>query len=201
MAATRSNLPRKMLHFYAWAAEMASHNFTLKLDDDCYANVRLRRGALVSHARARDGRLCVSVGSQIEAILAAIQAQGLREKRRIWWSRFRVNWAVEDAGKWKEAEYRAVVYPPFACGGGNVLSGDMVQWLARNRDDLHAYQGEDASMGIWLAAVAPTLIDDDRFHVTGGCRDDMLTAPDLDVATICRLHDSWLECRKPCGCH
>lgn len=45
-----------------------------------------------------------------------------------------------------------------ACGSGNVLSLDLVEWLATKQDSLKLYQGEDVSMGIWLAAVHPNQI-------------------------------------------
>jgi hypothetical protein len=48
-------------------------------------------------------------------------------------------------------------YPAFACGSGNVVSQDLVQWIAANANALFAYQGEDVSMGIWLAALNPAM--------------------------------------------
>uniref|UniRef100_A0A9J8DJN8 Hexosyltransferase n=1 Tax=Cyprinus carpio carpio TaxID=630221 RepID=A0A9J8DJN8_CYPCA len=68
---------------------------------------------------------------------------------------FRQNWAVDRVGKWQELEYSSPVYPAFACGSGYVVSRDLVQWLASNAQHLKAYQGEDVSMGIWMAAVGP----------------------------------------------
>ncbi|XP_016396687.1 UDP-GalNAc:beta-1,3-N-acetylgalactosaminyltransferase 2-like [Sinocyclocheilus rhinocerous] len=68
---------------------------------------------------------------------------------------FRQNWAVDRVGKWQELEYASPAYPAFACGSGYVVSRDLVQWLACNAQHLKAYQGEDVSMGIWMAAVGP----------------------------------------------
>lgn len=47
---------------------------------------------------------------------------------------------VERAGKWRELDYTAPVYPSFACGAGNVLSADLVRWLAFSADHLKLYQ-------------------------------------------------------------
>lgn len=55
-------------------------------------------------------------------------------------ARFRSDWLVERAGKWRELDYTAPVYPTFACGAGNVLSADLVRWLALNADHLKLYQ-------------------------------------------------------------
>lgn len=89
---------------------------------------------------------------------------------------------MDRIGKWQELEYASPAYPAFACGSGYVVSRDLVQWLASNADKLKAYQvegprandcwgmeadsheynvlddllqGEDVSMGIWMAAVGP----------------------------------------------
>lgn len=55
-------------------------------------------------------------------------------------NRFRTAWPVERVGKWRELDYTAPVYPSFACGAGNVLSADLVRWLAVNADNLKPYQ-------------------------------------------------------------
>ena len=53
---------------------------------------------------------------------------------------FRSDWLIERQGKWAEPDYPGVTYPVFACGAGNVLSADIVHWLARNADSLKRYQ-------------------------------------------------------------
>lgn len=56
-------------------------------------------------------------------------------------------------GKWAEPSYESITYPPFACGSGYVITRPVVDWIVRNSNDLKVYQGEDTSMGIWLAAI------------------------------------------------
>lgn len=68
---------------------------------------------------------------------------------------FRKNWQVNLFGKWAESNYQSIVYPPFACGTGYILSSDLVDWLCKNLNSLFRYQGEDVSMGIWLASILP----------------------------------------------
>ena len=77
---------------------------------------------------------------------------------QVWWGHFRNDWAVERSGKWAEPDYTAAVYPSFACGAGNVLSRDLAALIGVNVDSLHSYQGEDVSLGIWLAAAHATLV-------------------------------------------
>ena len=47
---------------------------------------------------------------------------------------------MDRVGKWREMDYTAPVYPSFACGAGNLLSADLVEWLALNKDHLKMYQ-------------------------------------------------------------
>ena len=47
---------------------------------------------------------------------------------------------MDRVGKWREMDYTAPVYPSFACGAGNILSTDLVEWLALNKDHLKMYQ-------------------------------------------------------------
>ena len=82
-------------------------------------------GMLVHHRRSdpweRDCRVC-------------------RCKSHLVLNRFRTDWPVERVGKWRELDYTAPVYPSFACGAGNVLSADLVRWLALNAAHLKPYQ-------------------------------------------------------------
>ena len=54
--------------------------------------------------------------------------------------RFRRYWVVQHYGKWADLAYPASTYPAFACGVGNVLSKDLVGWMADNAQVLNAYQ-------------------------------------------------------------
>lgn len=136
------NLPAKLLSFYQKALELYNFDFLVKMDDDTILDV-----AAIS-----------------KGLLGILEER----KDRVWWGNFRVNWKVYRFGKWGEKRYNAVSYPPFACGAANAMSSDLVTWLSRNKDDLHAFQGEDTSVGIWLAAVQPHYEDDIRWN----CGDD-----------------------------
>lgn len=64
-------------------------------------------------------------------------------KSRLVFNSFRTDWPVERVGKWRELDYTAPVYPSFACGAGNVLSADLVRWLALNAVHLKQYQVQE----------------------------------------------------------
>jgi len=55
---------------------------------------------------------------------------------------------------WYEPNYFSDHYPSYATGGtGYVLSADLAQWIARNKDDFVIFTGnEDAMVGTWCAA-------------------------------------------------
>lgn len=56
--------------------------------------------------------------------------------------------------QWYEPNYFSDHYPSYATGGtGYVLSGDLAAWIARNKDDMVVFTGnEDAMVGTWCAA-------------------------------------------------
>lgn len=58
-----------------------------------------------------------------------------------------------------ENVWTSPLYPWFACGSGYILTNDLIRWLAMNYDQLYGYQGEDVSMGIWMAAINPNKIE------------------------------------------
>lgn len=168
------NLPKKLLKFYNWTVRNTQFNFTLKTDDDCFVDV--------------------------EAIIRELNDMKLRGKERIWWSRFRTDWPVQRVGKWRELDYTAPVYPSFACGAGNVLSADLVRWLALNVVHLKQYQGEDVSLGIWLSAVGPNFVNDYRWSCGRECDTGIFTSPENDPEELREMWTDLQTCGDPCGC-
>ncbi|XP_025104862.1 UDP-GalNAc:beta-1,3-N-acetylgalactosaminyltransferase 2-like [Pomacea canaliculata] len=127
-------LPSKLLHCHAWFARHFHATHVLKTDDDVLLDVT---GVLRSLASAPlDGNTL--------------------------WGNFRRDWVVERTGKWREPDFPSSVYPTFPCGSGYVVSRNLHTWLADNARHLHSFQGEDVSMGIWLAPLAPRLIQKDN---------------------------------------
>ncbi|KAF3842300.1 hypothetical protein F7725_024251, partial [Dissostichus mawsoni] len=158
---TYRNVPSKLLQFYKWSVGNADFNLLLKTDDDCYIDV--------------------------DSVLMKIDHKGLK-RSNFWWGNFRQSWAVDRIGKWQELEYPSPAYPAFACGSGYVVSRDLVQWLASNADKLKAYQGEDVSMGIWMAAAGPQKYQDPGWLCEKECYLDMLSSPQH---TAEELHTLW----------
>lgn len=170
---TYRNVPTKLLQFYKWSVENADFNLLLKTDDDCYIDV--------------------------DAVLTKIDQKDLK-RSNFWWGNFRQSWAVDRIGKWQELEYPSPAYPAFACGSGYVASRDLVQWLASNAEKLKAYQGEDVSMGIWMAAVGPQKYQDAGWLCEKECYLDMLSSPQHSAEELHQLWDRKQACGDPCGC-
>lgn len=170
---TYRNVPSKLLQFYKWSVGNADFNLLLKTDDDCYIDV--------------------------DSVLMKIDHKGLK-RSNFWWGNFRQSWAVDRIGKWQELEYASPAYPAFACGSGYVVSRDLVQWLASNAGQLKAYQGEDVSMGIWMAAVGPQKYQDAGWLCEKECYLDMLSSPQHTAEELHVLWDRKRACGDPCGC-
>ncbi|XP_029107094.1 UDP-GalNAc:beta-1,3-N-acetylgalactosaminyltransferase 2-like isoform X2 [Scleropages formosus] len=170
---TYRSVPSKLLQFYKWSVRRADFSLLLKTDDDCYIDV--------------------------DAVLMKIDQKGLK-RSNFWWGNFRQSWAVDRVGKWQELEYASPAYPAFACGSGYVVSRDLVQWLADNADKLKAYQGEDVSMGIWMAAVGPRKYQDPGWLCEKDCYADMLSSPQHSVQELRTLWAGRRACGDPCGC-
>uniref|UniRef100_A0A8C4J9I0 Hexosyltransferase n=1 Tax=Dromaius novaehollandiae TaxID=8790 RepID=A0A8C4J9I0_DRONO len=113
---------------------------------------------------------------------------------------FRLNWAVDRTGKWQELEYPSPAYPAFACGSGYIISKDIVQWLASNSERLKTYQGEDVSMGIWMAAVGPKRYQDSLWLCEKTCENGMLSSPQYSPQELRELWRVKELCGDPCRC-
>jgi len=58
---------------------------------------------------------------------------------------------VAKQGKWAEPEYHQKTYPPWPQGScGYAVSRPVAEYVANHIDSLYEYQGEDASLGIWM---------------------------------------------------
>uniref|UniRef100_A0A8D0H8F0 Hexosyltransferase n=1 Tax=Sphenodon punctatus TaxID=8508 RepID=A0A8D0H8F0_SPHPU len=153
--------------------ESTSFDLLLKTDDDCYID--------------------------LEAVFNRIKLKSL-DRPNVWWGNFRLNWAVDRTGKWQELEYPSPAYPAFACGSGYVISKDIVEWLASNSERLKTYQGEDVSMGIWMAAIGPKRYQDSLWLCEKRCESGMLSSPQYSPQELAELWQAKEMCGDPCRC-
>lgn len=168
------SLPIKLLSFHQWLFRNAHPSFILKTDDDCVIN--------------------------LNSILKDLSELKERNEDYLWWGQFRKQWLVQKFGKWAEFSYTADVYPEFACGSGNVVNTKVHEWIANNADQLHMYQGEDVSMGIWMAAISPVHIEDKRWQCSKNCSRESLSIPELQPLEIKERWRNLQLCDSLCNC-
>eukprot|EP00112_Aurelia_sp_Birch-Aquarium-sp1_P013616 Seg2894.2 transcript_id=Seg2894.2/GoldUCD/mRNA.D3Y31 product="UDP-GalNAc:beta-1 3-N-acetylgalactosaminyltransferase 2" protein_id=Seg2894.2/GoldUCD/D3Y31 len=168
------NIPRKLLAFYKWVSTNYFFNYTIKTDDDCFLN--------------------------IQNIIQVISERKWNNRDKIWFGNFRINWPLDNFGKWAENEFTSSIYPAFACGSGNLLSRKLVDWIAMNSNYLHSYQGEDTSVGIWLSAVAPKIENEEDWLCFKTCKKGMLSMPNNKPEELLLLYKNQLKCNNPCLC-
>eukprot|EP01006_Ploeotia_vitrea_P026714 TRINITY_DN59674_c0_g1_i1.p1 TRINITY_DN59674_c0_g1~~TRINITY_DN59674_c0_g1_i1.p1 ORF type:complete len:290 (+),score=135.04 TRINITY_DN59674_c0_g1_i1:182-1051(+) len=165
-------LAHKLAKWYEWAYENLDFDFALKVDDDTWVHVPNLMKDIVT----------VST-------------------KMTWWSHFRTDWEVHrgTTGKWSEPDYTSKRYPSFGCGGGNILSRDLVGVIGNATDQLMYYQGEDVSVGIWLAGVKVNFQENMNFH-RPKCDNAEFTQPQMDPADFRTYYNNYEKCKRICGC-
>lgn len=92
-------------------------------------------------------------------------------------------------GRWKETKYHHDKYPPFPLGScGHAVSRPVAEYIAKNKDKLTEYQGEDTSVGIWMNE-APLKVEwlySDSFENDGRCENpnSFIIGHDLSIDRI-----------------
>ncbi|XP_059470265.1 UDP-GalNAc:beta-1,3-N-acetylgalactosaminyltransferase 2-like isoform X2 [Neocloeon triangulifer] len=157
------NLPSKLISFLKWADRHTEYEFILKTDDDTFIDTKKVTQELLK----------------------------LQDTKNLIWSSFREYWPVQSSGKWREDNYNSLTYPPFPCGSGYVLSADLVSYLVDNNEDLFKFQGEDTSVGIWLAPLSPFYKND--CWKCSDCNNFACNQPQL---TEKEMYDAWVVYEK-----
>lgn len=179
---TYRNLPQKVLRSidYFWHHQTRHPiDFWLKTDDDCYLDIERIRELLLTHSQSKEKEFSNGIPGS-------------------WFGNFRTNWMLDQYGKWAEREYKSLTYPPFPCGSGYVLERKLIEFLVKNQDLLHNYQGEDVSMGIWLSPLNPVRRHDDGWlcskeelsSTPTSSSDSFLSVPNLKPTELRLLHQS-----------
>lgn len=74
--------------------------------------------------------------------------------------------AVRRDGKWAEVEYKQDHYPYWPKGSaGHVISRAAAKYFSEMSPQLHRYQGEDTSIGIWLDEAKQNGLWDDVVYI------------------------------------
>lgn len=115
--------------------------WVLKLDDDFYARLEMLENFLEEQDKANNrssgGPSFQTLNSSEPTVIGKIMRTQI----------------AHVTGKWKEVPQwpERAIYPPFPVGSsGHIVSRPVVDYIARHKDFLFDYQGEDVSVGIWL---------------------------------------------------
>ncbi|GBN41071.1 UDP-GalNAc:beta-1, 3-N-acetylgalactosaminyltransferase 2 [Araneus ventricosus] len=172
---TYRSLPAKLLKFYQWLYFNHDFSYILKTDDDSVINVAY--------------------------LLQKLQEDSQFDSTKAWiWSQFRKNWPLNYIGKWADYEYQSPYYPTFPCGAAYVMSQKTALWLIANAELLHTYQGEDVSIGIWLSAINPNIIEDDKFECDRECNFESYNRAQLSPYEVHEVWSFFEKCQNLCSC-
>ena len=118
------SLTKKMKYAYGWIVNNTNAKWILKVDDDMV----VRTQAVFEIVR--------NYTNNTFTVIGCISYNGTVLRR----------------GKWAEFKYAPKRYPPFPVGScGYIISRDIAEYFAEYQNELHEYQGEDVSVGIWLS--------------------------------------------------
>lgn len=125
-------LPRKVKELYRWGLENTNARWFLKVDDDQYVRVGLTTELFRDGWGGGKGKTLVAAG-------------------------FKRNANVHREGKWGDKKYQHAKWPPYPDGGAHAVTRDLAQYFVDNIETLVEYQGEDASLGVWIDEAAFTV--------------------------------------------
>ena len=107
-----------------------------------------------------------------------------------------------------DTDHKVQEYMPFATGNMYVVSGELIEWLAKSPAPLRYYDGEDVSVGQWLSPLEMNMIDEERYipyrttvgaWMEHGCRADMISQHYVDPGMMQRYYDNEKAGRLPCA--
>jgi hypothetical protein len=157
-------LPHKLKFAYTFVHDhLPTVQWVLKVDDDFYVRIDPFEQVLHDH----DARQAILIGGDIR-----------RDHR------------AHTGGKWKELPQfpHGAIYPPFPLGSyGHVVTRPIVDYVVKYQEALFDYQGEDASLGIWLDhPLAPntTFLNNKRMSNGGDCRKAQLYVVGHDITPV-----------------
>ena len=125
-----------------------------------------------------------------------------RPTERSWRSSFRRLVKVTRQGEWAEQSYQSSHYPILPADTGCLLSRDLAQYLARNKDFLRPFSTLSASLGVWLAPLAPESLEEGEWtQENGSCSQATIAyGPVWDRAGMVQCWRNYKQCNKICGC-
>ncbi len=119
-----SNLTLKVLKSFKVIHKHYSFSYLLKCDDDSFVVLDI----VVNELNLRNS------------------------KRSYYWGKMIEGAKVFKVGKFAETEWNlGKKYIPYAIGAGYILSGNLIDLIVRNSDDVMLYHNEDVAVSVWIS--------------------------------------------------
>ena len=164
----------KVLEMMKWAHQHINAVYYFKIDDDVYLSV--------------------------DRFVKMLTTEGLpREKLLL--GKIKDYNPVFNTGKWADVSWNMCgVYLPYALGAGNLLTRDLVAFMAVNNDRLEFHANEDTAIGAWIAGLNVTYQREKITYLTGStCKEDGYLFHDYPTIDLKRMHQLWVTQRKTCN--
>ena len=164
----------KVLEMMKWAHQHINAVYYFKIDDDVYLSV--------------------------DRFVKMLTTEGLpREKLLL--GKIKDYNPVFNTGKWADVSWNMCgVYLPYALGAGNLLTRDLVAFMAVNNDRLEFHANEDTAIGAWIAGLNVTYKHDSRIYLVGPtCKEDGYLFHDYPTIDLKRIHQLWITQGKTCS--
>ena len=173
---------------------------------DTQSNVPLASLGFIKHAVARYDFEFIALTNDrtflaVDQIISRLQSNE-RPTERSWRSSFRRLVKVTRQGEGAEENYQSSHYPILPADTGSVLSRDLAEYLARNAEFLRPFRTLSASLGVWLAPVAPETLEEGEWTQENGSCSQATVAygPVWDKAGMVQCWRNYKRCNKICGC-
>eukprot|EP00039_Didymoeca_costata_P001004 m.48755 g.48755 ORF g.48755 m.48755 type:complete len:330 (+) comp10583_c0_seq3:117-1106(+) len=160
-------LTQKLIASLEWSTtQFGPIQFLLKADDDTFV--------------------------RLDKIIPELENVPPSQQDKLYWGYFDGRAEVHKWGKYAEKDWHVCDhYLPYALGGGYVLSGRLVKYVAKNKNMLVTFGAEDVSMGLWMAALNVTKKHDRRFDTEWkprGCFNDYVVLHKRDPQSMYKKH-------------
>ena len=172
-----ANLTLKIVHAYSWIHANLSPRYVVKCDDDSYV--------------------------RLDLVADELTRPPLSSHRRLYWGFFDGRARPFKKGKWSETTWNLCdLYLPYALGGGYVVSGSLVAFVAKNAADLRLFFNEDVAMGTWMAPLDVHRRHDPRFdteYKSRGCFSSYLITHKQTPDLLREKHKNLMSTGSICG--
>lgn len=137
----------------------------------------------------------------VDQLISRLRSNELATERS-WRSSFRRMVKVTRQGEGAEHSYPSSHYPIVPADTGSALSRDLAEYLAKNAQVLRPFSTLSASLGVWLAPLAPETLEEGEWTQENGSCSQATVAygPVWDKADMEQCWRNYKQCNKICGC-